>query len=66
VGLSTGVPHIRKRTSLGSYSGPVHGVLGKFQGGGHFIMGEVPLHNNTMDLEEGAAPREVHVAIGLR
>ena len=32
----------RKRTPLGPYRIPMRRVLGGSQGGGHFVMGEVP------------------------
>ena len=34
----------RKRTPLGSYRSPMPKVLGGSLGGGHFLMGEVPLY----------------------
>ena len=33
----------RKRFPLGPYSRPMPRVLGGSQGGGHFLMGEVPM-----------------------
>ena len=43
LGSGTGVLHTRKRTPLGPYLRPVPRVLWGFQGGGRFLMGEVPL-----------------------
>ena len=38
-----GTSLIRKRTPLGPYRRPMPKVLGGSQGGGRFLMGEVPL-----------------------
>ena len=37
-----GAPRLGNRTPLGPYRRPMPRVLGGSQGGGHFLMGEVP------------------------
>jgi hypothetical protein len=53
----------RKRTPLGPYCRPMPRVLGGFWGGGHFLMGEVPLHGqvSTAILHETGSPSSLLV-----
>ena len=42
-----GTPLIRKRASQGPYRRPTPRILGGSQGGGYFLMGEVPVYGGT-------------------
>ena len=48
LGACRGTWLIRKRTPLGPYRSPMTRVLGGSQGGGRFLMGEVPLYACSM------------------
>ena len=42
------VTSVRKRCPLGTYRRPVSGVPGGSQGGGRFLMGELPLYREWL------------------
>ena len=46
-GYYKGTSPIRKHPTLGPYLRPTPRVVGGSQGGGRFLMGEVPLHRVT-------------------
>ena len=47
VGHYRGTSLTRKGTPLGPYRRPMPRVVGGLQGGGHFLMGEVPLYTEA-------------------
>ena len=46
-----GTSLIQNATPLGPYRRPMPGVAGGFQGGGRFLMGEVPLYSSMTPRE---------------
>ena len=49
---------MKERTPLGPYRQPMNRVLGGSEGGGHFLMGEVPLHLPSVNVCVCATERE--------
>ena len=52
-----GTSLIRKRLPLGPYRRPTPRVLWGSQGGGRFLMGEVPLYPHARSVQEGTFPQ---------
>ena len=48
-----GTSPIRKRTPLGPYRRPMPRILGGSEGGGRFLMGEVPLYRTRTEQTTG-------------